>query len=1074
VATLNESQYLSTSRLNRNLVVACILDAFSAHCFEPEADFVPLTPHNWKVELSASQPDLLLVESAWRGHQGLWWNTVPKLVPELKKILVWCRERGIPTAFWNKEDPVHFVTFLNVAAEFDSVFTTDMDCVPRYKACLGHDRVYFLPFAAQPSTHNPLEAYERIQGTAFAGAYYSKYKERTADFDALTKTIRARNRFDIYDRNHKSPIEEFAFPEQYLADIVGGLEPDEIGIAYKGYTSNLNLNSVKQSQSMFARRVFELMASNTLVLSNFSRGMRSMFGDLLIATDNAHELNDSLDRLNGIQYGQERIRTAALRKVFTEHTYTERLSYIANISGIPTPSSKSRILIVGGLQQPKDLQIIRDAVNRQTWPELRVALHMTDDLAPNLGSAHFREGWRRCPSPEALQSLQASVVLRAAMKSDCDLVAYFSADDFYGANFLTDAALALTWTSLPAAGKGRYFANHFGVATISSAKGSFEPQKISARASVIRRSLLAEKVRGALSKNLQFEGLSIDPFNYCRGGAGLSEERLQVVKDLELNEGQSLSELRRHADRASIEVADQDPLAVDDLLDGMVVGDADITISKDGPSTVISSQLNPGEHRYIYSKVIRDTKILGLKIDRYVFFECSPGLDVRLAFVFLSASGETLGHVLVPNLTNVEIDLPPGTTGLRVGLRVYGGGRAHLRRFVPRASSHGSAGWLPSTRNLVLTNIYPSYDNLYRNGFIHTRLKAYKRAGRKLEVVIPRRNGRSAFREYQEVEVAEVPIGQIRESLERGEVDNVFAHFLDPLMWEVLHDQSKVKGIYVWMHGSEVQPWWRRTFNYADDLDLERAKVSSEERLAFWRGIFDHLPENVHFVFVSQYFAEEVFEDLGRRLPSERYSIIHNPVDTSVFAYAPKAGELRRRILSIRPYASRKYANDMSVAAVLELSRRDGFSDLQFCFVGDGPLFEETTAPLNGMDNVEIRRGFLNHQEMARIHRDYGVFLTPTRWDSQGVSRDEAMASGLVPVTTAVAAVPEFLDDSCGFMAPMEDATLLADAVWRLANDEELFLAMSEAAARRVAVQTAAAVVVPRELDLLRDSFHSA
>jgi hypothetical protein len=56
----------------------------------------------------------------------------------------------------------------------------------------------------------------------------------------------------------------------------------------------------------------------------------------------------------------------------------------------------------------------------------------------------------------------------------------------------------------------------------------------------------------------------------------------------------------------------------------------------------------------------------------------------------------------------------------------------------------------------------------------------------------------------------------------------------------------------------------------------------------------------------------------------------------------------------------------------------------------------------------------------------------------------------------------------------MEDATLLADAVWRLANDEELFLAMSEAAARRVAVQTAAAVVVPRELDLLRDSFHSA
>ena len=66
----------------------------------------------------------------------------------MQDILAWAAEFGVPTAFWNKEDPVHFQTFLNTARGFDHVFTTDIDCIHRYKAALGHDQVHFLPFAA--------------------------------------------------------------------------------------------------------------------------------------------------------------------------------------------------------------------------------------------------------------------------------------------------------------------------------------------------------------------------------------------------------------------------------------------------------------------------------------------------------------------------------------------------------------------------------------------------------------------------------------------------------------------------------------------------------------------------------------------------------------------------------------------------------------------------------------------------------------------------------------------------------------------------------------------------------------
>ena len=86
--------------------------------------------------------------------------------------------------------------------------------------------------------------------------------------------------------------------------------------------------------------------------------------------------------------------------------------------------------------------------------------------------------------------------------------------------------------------------------------------------------------------------------------------------------------------------------------------------------------------------------------------------------------------------------------------------------------------------------------------------------------------------------------------------------------------------------------------------------------------------------------------------------------------------------------------------------------------IGDGPLFEQTLEPLRGFDNITIKKGFITQQKIAELYKQYGVFLCPSRSDTQGVSRDEAMASGLVPVTNGVAAIPEFVDDSCGILAP--------------------------------------------------------
>ena len=115
------------------------------------------------------------------------------------------------------------------------------------------------------------------------------------------------------------------------------------------------------------------------------------------------------------------------------------------------------------------------------------------------------------------------------------------------------------------------------------------------------------------------------------------------------------------------------------------------------------------------------------------------------------------------------------------------------------------------------------------------------------------------------------------------------------------------------------------------------------------------------------------------------------------------------------------YANDLTVQAILRLAREPFFDQLKIRLIGDGALFDETVAPLAGLANVEVTRAFLTQREIAALHREYGVFLVPSRMDSQGVSRDEAMASGLVPVTTRIAAIPEFVDADCAFLAEPEE-----------------------------------------------------
>jgi hypothetical protein len=74
-----------------------------------------------------------------------------------------------------------------------------------------------------------------------------------------------------------------------------------------------------------------------------------------------------------------------------------------------------------------------------------------------------------------------------------------------------------------------------------------------------------------------------------------------------------------------------------------------------------------------------------------------------------------------------------------------------------------------------------------------------------------------------------------------------------------------------------------------------------------------------------------------------------------------KPTDQRKKILSIRPYASRTYANDLSVKAILALSGKPYFKNLEFLMIGAGKLFDEVLEPLRGFSNVHIEKRYLTH-----------------------------------------------------------------------------------------------------------------
>lgn len=461
------------------LRVAVILDDFSALAWSQEFETVAVTPSGWREEIGSAPVDLLLVESAWHGNKDAWqYQLTGSKAPSapLRELVAHCRALGIPTVFWNKEDPPHFEDFLDTARLFDHVYTTDETLLPTYREELGHTRVDVLPFAAQSSIHNPVRPRNGHQerDVAFAGMYFAhKFPERRAQMDlllggALDASDRMETGLEIFSR-FLGDDERYQFPGEFADRVVGSLPYDQMLTAYKAYKVFLNVNSVVTSPSMCARRIFEITASGTPVVSTPSPAIERFFAAVEApVVENREDAKHLVRALVRSKELRDRSVHLAQRRIWREHTYAQRARQILDATGLgeaqgriglPGGASMPDVSVLAATNRPHQISHLLEQVGQQAHVQRQLVLVTHDfdaptDIVPRAREAGIEDIEVLTAGPEL--SLGACLNL-ARERADGAVLSKMDDDDLYFPQYLHDLLQAREFSGADVVGKHAHY-----------------------------------------------------------------------------------------------------------------------------------------------------------------------------------------------------------------------------------------------------------------------------------------------------------------------------------------------------------------------------------------------------------------------------------------------------------------------------------------------------------------------------------------------------------------------------------------------------------------------------------------
>ncbi|OSC28844.1 hypothetical protein B8W69_10785 [Mycobacterium vulneris] len=214
-------------------------------------------------------------------------------------------------------------------------------------------------------------------------------------------------------------------------------------------------------------------------------------------------------------------------------------------------------------------------------------------------------------------------------------------------------------------------------------------------------------------------------------------------------------------------------------------------------------------------------------------------------------------------------------------------------------------------------------------------------------------------------------------------------------------------------------------------------------------------------VVLGQSHVKESCASLGFDEANTR--VLYNPVVMPAVAPAPRTGQ-PLRIVSLGRLGANKGSYDLVRA--IGMLRNEIQTDLRFTLACDGEVDQvRAFVRANALDDIIDVVGWVGSARRDQLLAESAIFVLPSYSEGLPMAVLEAMANGVVPVATAVGAIPEVVTDGVhGVLVKPGDTGELAAAMQSLIVDAGLRGRLAAAAYAR-----AAAFDVVRWRDALHD-----
>lgn len=212
-----------------------------------------------------------------------------------------------------------------------------------------------------------------------------------------------------------------------------------------------------------------------------------------------------------------------------------------------------------------------------------------------------------------------------------------------------------------------------------------------------------------------------------------------------------------------------------------------------------------------------------------------------------------------------------------------------------------------------------------------------------------------------------------------------------------------------------------------------------------------------HYVAVSNDLDSYLGQAIG--VPAHRKSLIANGVDTERFSPAPSKpapsvdgcpfapgkywliGTVGRlQTVKNQPYLARSFVR-------LLQKHPDAAHQIRLIIVGDGPLRQEVEQTLSAGKAAEYAWLAGARSDIPDILRMLDCFVLPSHTEGTSCTLQEAMATGLPSIATAVGGTPDLIHPAhAGRLISADDEDEFAEAIWAaFTNREETRLQASSA-----------------------------